>query len=74
MVTLRLYTSGIGLSSEAKNDIMKANSGGFSFPNWPYRLTVRTPGSHPGNRGSIPRGVTFSDQLYWRHTRHIRIA
>ena len=23
----------------------------------PYRLTVRTSGSHPGNRGSIPRKV-----------------
>ncbi len=26
---------------------------------WPHRLTVRTPGSHPGNRGSIPREVTI---------------
>jgi hypothetical protein len=25
---------------------------------WPHRLTVRTPGFHPGNRGSIPREVT----------------
>jgi hypothetical protein len=25
---------------------------------WPYRLTVRTSGFHPGNRGSIPRRVT----------------
>ena len=25
---------------------------------WPHRLAVRTPGSHPGNRGSIPREVT----------------
>ena len=25
---------------------------------WPYRLAVRTPGSHPGNPGSIPGGVT----------------
>lgn len=24
---------------------------------WPCRLTVRTPGSQPGNRGSIPRRV-----------------
>ena len=24
----------------------------------PYRLAVRTPGSHPGNPGSIPGGVT----------------
>ena len=23
-----------------------------------YRLMVRTPGSHPGNRGSIPRSGT----------------
>lgn len=23
----------------------------------PYRLAARTPGSHPGNRGSIPRGA-----------------
>ena len=25
----------------------------------PHRLTVRTSGFHPGNRGSIPRGVTI---------------
>lgn len=25
----------------------------------PHRLTVRTPGFHPGNRGSIPREVTM---------------
>lgn len=25
---------------------------------WSRRLTVRTPGFHPGNRGSIPRGIT----------------
>ncbi len=24
----------------------------------PHRLVVRIPGSHPGNRGSTPRGVT----------------
>ncbi len=24
----------------------------------PHRLTVRTPGFHPGNRGSIPLGAT----------------
>ena len=24
----------------------------------PHRLAVRTSGFHPGNRGSIPRGVT----------------
>ena len=24
----------------------------------PYRLAVRTPGSHPGNPGSIPGGGT----------------
>ena len=26
--------------------------------NWSHRLMVRTPGFHPGNRGSIPRGIT----------------
>ena len=26
---------------------------------WPYRLAVRTPGSHPGNPGSIPGKVTI---------------
>lgn len=28
-----------------------------------HRLVVRTPGFHPGNRGSIPRGdaIVFSD-------------
>lgn len=25
------------------------------------RLTVRTPGFHPGNRGSIPRGITITE-------------
>ena len=25
---------------------------------WSRRLTVRTPGFHPGNRGSIPLGIT----------------
>lgn len=25
---------------------------------WSRRLTVRTPGSHPGNRSSILRGIT----------------
>jgi hypothetical protein len=25
---------------------------------WPHRLGVRTPGFHPGNRGSNPRGAT----------------
>ena len=28
---------------------------------WPHRLTARTSGSHPGNRGSIPREVTKDD-------------
>ena len=28
---------------------------------WPHRLTVRTPGSHPGNPGSIPGGVTIRE-------------
>ncbi len=25
---------------------------------WLHRLVARTPGSHPGNRGSIPLGAT----------------
>lgn len=25
---------------------------------WSHRLEVRTPGFHPGNRGSIPLGIT----------------
>ncbi len=25
---------------------------------WPHRLVVRTPGFHPGNRGSIPLEAT----------------
>ena len=29
-----------------------------SYLHWSHRLTVRTSGSHPGNRGSIPRGIT----------------
>ena len=30
----------------------------YSAVLWPYRLAVRTPGSHPGNPGSIPGRVT----------------
>ena len=32
----------------------------FALPNqkWPVRLTVRTSGFHPGNRGSIPLRAT----------------
>ncbi len=30
---------------------------------WPHRLTVRTPGFHPGNRSSILREVTKSAQF-----------
>ena len=26
---------------------------------WPYRLGVRTPGFHPGSRGSNPRRATI---------------
>ncbi len=33
--------------------------GGMSHGHfWSYRLTVRTSGFHPGNRGSIPRRIT----------------
>ena len=28
-------------------------------PNWPVRPGVRTPGFHPGNRGSIPLRATL---------------
>ena len=28
-----------------------------------YRLVVRTSGSHPGNRGSIPRSGTFFKKI-----------
>ncbi len=34
--------------------------GGFKDCIGPHRLTVRTPGSHPGNSGSIPDEVTSS--------------
>ncbi len=33
----------------------------FDTKKWSHRLTARTPGSHPGNRGSIPRGITKRD-------------
>jgi hypothetical protein len=29
------------------------------FKKWPVRLGVRTPGFHPGNRGSIPLRATL---------------
>ncbi len=28
---------------------------------WPHRLTVRTPGFHPGNRSSILREITIEN-------------
>jgi len=28
---------------------------------WPHRLMVRTPGFHPGNRGSIPLEATTEE-------------
>ena len=31
----------------------------YNTQSWPYRLTVRTPGFHPGNPGSIPGKVTI---------------
>ncbi len=30
-----------------------------SVSSWRHRLVVRTPGFHPGNRGSIPLGATM---------------
>ena len=34
---------------------------------WSHRLTVRTPGSHPGNPGSIPGEITkVNTPLLWR--------
>ncbi len=30
----------------------------ISLKIWSHRLTVRTPGSHPGNPGSIPGEIT----------------
>ena len=37
--------------------------GGMSHGHfWLYRLTVRTPGFHSGNRGSIPRRVTSTEK------------
>ncbi len=37
---------------------MQANFARETLTIWPYRLTVRTPGSHPDNPGSIPGRVT----------------
>jgi hypothetical protein len=31
---------------------------------WSHRLTARTSGSHPGNRGSIPRGITIKSSSF----------
>lgn len=44
-----------------KSSEMTENARHFRFISlrfWPHRLTVRTSGSHPDNRGSIPREVT----------------
>jgi hypothetical protein len=35
------------------------------IPIWSHRLPVRTPGFHPGNRGSIPRGTTYRGVEQW---------
>ena len=45
-----------------KSSEMTENARHFRFISlrfWPHRLTVRTSGSHPDNRGSIPREVTI---------------
>ena len=31
---------------------------------WPYRLSVRSSGFHPGKSGSIPGGATEQVQMY----------
>jgi hypothetical protein len=36
----------------------------YNTDSWPHRLTARTPGFHPGNRGSIPREVTIDIAIY----------
>ena len=33
---------------------------------WPVRLGVRTPGFHPGNRGSIPLRATKKRKILWQ--------
>ena len=38
----------------------------------PLRLVVRTPGSHPGNTGSTPVGVTQQEQE--RIIKHLNIC
>ena len=35
---------------------------------WSHRLTVRTPGFHPGNRSSILREITIAHQKYFLET------
>ena len=41
--------------------VNKKRNATFAIPKrWCYRLAVRTPGFHPGSRGSIPRSTTKS--------------
>jgi hypothetical protein len=41
--------------------VNKNGNATFAIPKrWCYRLAVRTPGFHPGSRGSIPRSTTKS--------------
>ena len=42
------------LSSRESWEQLKSGESKALSTSWPVRLTVRTPGFHPGNRGSIP--------------------
>ena len=39
---------------------------------WSHRLAVRTPGFHPGNRGSIPLGITTFPSIYYLSLRYLQ--
>ena len=42
------------LLTRESRELLKSNGSNALSHSWPVRLTVRTPGFHPGNRGSIP--------------------
>ena len=47
--------------------VAELNQISYNLSKWSHRLTVRTPGSHPGNPGSIPGEITkVNTPLLWR--------
>ena len=60
--TITDYDCEVGsLLTRESRELLKSNESNALSTSWPVRLTVRTPGFHPGNRGSIPLQASSYD-------------